>query len=273
MSGPQPWNAHLYAIREPILALLQSYGQDLPEPEILHRIQTHLAKNSIQTMDTLIFGSSATNSEAMLRQNLLQSMILLPHHHPDREPVSPALELTARALADLYENPTIDIFVIVAGSPEIIPLLRLIKRKNKLSYLISPQTGPATISHQYADIHQYLEDLLQLPPPNPSTHRQDALETLLAVDTDTISQLDLRRATEAARYFHRSHIHHRAASTGNPVPLQSYLTIAAQATARHPSEVLSTLRLAHHLKYLTIYEDPQWGLCIKEGENITNCEV
>jgi hypothetical protein len=175
MPDSQPINAIIYALHEPILALLKAYNEAPPEPEIFSRIQTHLAASGIQTMDTIIFGNSENNPESIHPQTLLQTAaVLRPGDISDHEPLSPVLELTARVLTDLHENPAIDVFIIIADSLELIPLLQVIKYKNKLAYLISPQTGPAAVLVQYAHIHEFLEDMLNLLPPAPA-NRQDAI--------------------------------------------------------------------------------------------------
>ena len=75
------------------------------------------------------------------------------------------------------------------------------------------------------------------------------------------------RAKEVARYFYRSRIRERAAAAGEPVNLKGYLGVVARIVNRTPGEIMDDFKLAHCLKYLTIYQDPKRGLCLKEGES------
>jgi hypothetical protein len=131
--------------------------------------------------------------------------------------------------------------------------------------VISTQNGFNPIVTRYADFHEYIEDIFGLTPP---IVNEDPLETLIAIDADTVSLLNFRRAKEVARYFYKSHIRERAASLGKPVNLKGYLDVVAKVVNRHPDEIMFDFKLAHCLKYVTIYQDLERGLCLKEGKNM-----
>ena len=258
-------NAIVYIDYENILELLKSYHQGPLEMHFFERVQDHLKKSGLKIIDFIAYGNFAQKSSTK-HQTRLQSLSIQTRQVSNNDKNSGDLELTVEVLRDLYENPGIDIFVIISSDRDIIPLLKAIHYKNKLSYVISAQNDLGVYANplvtQYADLHEYIEDIFNLTPP---VVTEDPLETLIAIDADTISLLAIRRAMEVARYFYKSHIWERSSALGKPVSLKGYLDVVAGVVNRHPDEVLNDFRLAHCLKYVTIYQDPEWGLCLKGG--------
>lgn len=72
------------------------------------------------------------------------------------------LELTVDALRVLYKNSNINFFVIISSDRDIIPLLKAIKYENKTSYVLSTQNGFNKTVAEYADFHEYIEEIFNL---------------------------------------------------------------------------------------------------------------
>jgi hypothetical protein len=53
---------------------------------------------------------------------------------------------------------------------------------------------------------------------------------------------------------------------GKPVSLKGYLEVIAWVLKRSANELLEDFKLGHSLKYITLYEDTNKGLFIKEGK-------
>jgi hypothetical protein len=67
---------------------------------------------------------------------------------------------------------------------------------------------------------------------------------------------------EVAHYFYKSHIWERASVSGKLVNLKGYPEVVAKVVNHHPDEILDDFKLAHSLKYVTIYQDPGSGGCV-----------
>lgn len=262
-----PLNAIVYTDYENILEILKSYNQDALEIHFFEKIQDYLQKSGLNIIDFIVYGNFSKSSLNIQLQSQFQSLGIQTRQTSQN---SGDLELRVEALRDLYENSLIDIFVIISGDPDIIPLLKTIRDKNKLSFVISSQTGFNAIVTQYADHSEYLEDIFNLCPP---VVNEDPLETLLNIDPDTVSLLDIRRAKEMAIYYYKSLIIKHASMVSEPVSLKVYLKAVAGLFNRHPDELLFDFRLAHCLKYVTIYQDPERGLCIKEGKKMEEVQA
>lgn len=262
-------NAIVYADYENIFELLKVYGKEPVELNFFAVIEERLKQSGLNLIDIIFYGDFETNPKLAGEQSFLRGMGYQIRHTSANGLNSGELEITVEALTHLYENPNLEVFVIISGDRDIIPLLKTITHKNKLSYLISIPNGQSAgsklLAGQYADFHESLEEIFHL---TPVAKLEDPLETLIAIDADTVSLLSIRRAMEVSRYFYKSHILKRASLLGKPVNLKGYLQVVARIADRHPDEIMTDFRLAHCLRYITIYPDPERGLCIREGEKM-----
>jgi uncharacterized LabA/DUF88 family protein len=155
-----PLRAIIYANYENILELLKNYGKNPLEIDFFRVIQDRLAAAGLKVIDFIVYGNFEKRSSSGDHQSILQGMGLQTRHVSDNRKNSGDLELTVDALKDLYKNSNIDIFIIISSGRDIIPLLKTIKYKNKLSYVISTQNRFNQTVAQYTDFHEYIEDFL-----------------------------------------------------------------------------------------------------------------
>jgi hypothetical protein len=112
----------------------------------------------------------------------------------------------------------------------------------------------------------YIEDLFDLGELEPPvTVNLNLIETVV-VDPLTIDPEKIERAREVANYFYKSKIWRKSLIDGSPVRLKGYLEVITWVLKRSVNELLEDFRLGHALKYITLYAEPNKGLCIKEGE-------
>jgi uncharacterized LabA/DUF88 family protein len=273
-------NAMVYVDYENILELLKAYGKDPLEIDFFRVIQSRLAGAGVKIIDFLVYGNFEKKSAWGSQQTFLRAMGLQTRHASNNGKNSGDLELTVDALRDLFKNPNIDIFVIISSDRDIIPLLKTIKYENKLSYVYSTHNGFNQIVAKYADFHEYIEAIFQLVPLEPAPVVQnmagDLTLGLIAgstaglndIDLETATHEDIERAREVAHYFYHSHIWAKSSILGKPVGLKGYLDVVARVVKRSPDSVLNDFKLAHSLKLITIYRDPERGWCLKEGEQM-----
>jgi uncharacterized LabA/DUF88 family protein len=263
-------NAMVYVDYENILELLKIYGKDPLEIDFFRVIQSRLMAAGVKIIDFLVYGNFEKKAAGGNQQTFLRAMGLQTRHASNNGKNSGDLELTVDALKDLYKNPNIDIFVIISSDRDIIPLLKAIKYENKLSYVYSTHNGFNQIVAKYADFHEYIEAIFQLALPEPVALVQDMAGGFGEADPEAAGTENIQRAREVAHYFYHSHIRARAAILGKPVSLKGYLDVVARVVKRSPESVFNDFKLAHALKYITIYRDPERGLCLKEGEQMEN---
>lgn len=268
----------VYVDYENILELLKVYGKDPLEIDFFRVIQSRLAGAGVKIIDILVYGNFEKKTAGGSQQTFLRAMGFQTRHASNNGKNSGDLELTVDALRDLYKNPNIDIFVIISSDRDIIPLLKTIKYENKLSYVYSTRNGFNQIVAKYADFHEYIEAIFQLVLPEPAPVFQNTAGDLAFGLTAGLSDIDLttatrehiERAREVAHYFYHSHIWAKSSILGKPVSLKGYLDVVARVVKRSPESVLNDFKLAHSLKLITIYRDPERGLCLKEGEQMEN---
>ena len=276
-------NAMVYVDYENILELLKIYQKSPLEIDFFRVIQSHLILAGIKIIDFLVYGNFEKRNAGGNHQTFLRAMGLQTRHASNHGKNSGDLELTVDALKDLYKNPNIDIFVIISSDRDIIPLLKTIKYENKLSYVFSTQNGFNQIVARYADFHEFIEPIFQLVPPEPVAFCQELAGFPIDLSSscnngfpgnfdkfgpEAVSAGQIKRAHEVAHYFYHSHIRAKSAILGKPVSLKGYLEVVTRVVKRSPEQVLNDFKLAHSLKLVTIYRDPERGLCIKEGEEM-----
>ncbi|MCL6592068.1 MAG: NYN domain-containing protein [Firmicutes bacterium] len=257
-------NAVVYVDYENILELLKQYGKDPLEIGFFKVIQAKLRESDLKIIDFIVYSNFEKKSINSRQQTYLRAIGIQTRHASNNGKNSGDLELTVDALRVLYKNPHINTFVIISSDRDIIPLLKAIKYEDRSSYVISTKNGFNQIVVEYADCHQYIEDLFNLPPGLKTA--QPAPELDITYDLSSVTEDGLARAREVARYLYASHIWKRAAGQGEPVSLTGYVNVVARIVNRFPGEILNDFKLAHLLKYVTIYPDQNQRLYLKEGE-------
>jgi hypothetical protein len=252
-----------YVDYENIIKLLKVYGKDPLEIDFFRVIQDRLAVVSLKVIDFIVYGNF--EKKVSNDQSFLRGMGLQTRHASNNGKNSGDLELTVDALKDLYKNPNIGIFVIISSDRDIIPLLKAIKYENKLSYVYSTRNGFNQIVAKYADFHEYIEDIFTLAPIDRVTITPDEITAFIDIDPAIVSPEKIRRAREVCKCFYTSQIWTKSSILRKPVHLKGYADVVARVVHRSPDEVLEDFKLAHCLKYIVIYPEPERGLCLREG--------
>jgi hypothetical protein len=137
------------------------------------------------------------------------------------------------------------------------------------SYVISTRRGFNQVVAEYADTHQYIEDIFHLTADLCVREAEVAPEDFsIFFDPATATDEEITRTKEVACYFYNSQIWKRAAKLGEPVSLSGYINVITRVINRFPGELLNDFKRAHCLKYLTIYQDQNHRLFLKQGERM-----
>jgi uncharacterized LabA/DUF88 family protein len=262
----QPNTAVVYVDYENIFEILKQYGKDLLEMDFFRVIQENLKAKGLNIIDIIVFGNFDKKLINSKQQTALRAMGLETRQASNNGKNCGDLELTVNVLRDLYKNPNINVFVVISSDRDFIPLLKEIRYENKLAYVISTRRGFNQTVAEYASIHEYIEDIFSLNPLDSAIINQDPSEASTAIDLLTVGPEKIARAREVAYYFYQSHIWKQAFIFGTPVSLKGYLDVLIKVIKRSADDILEDFKLAHCLKYVTIYQDSIRGLCVKEGE-------
>lgn len=257
----------VYVDYENIVDLLQKNGFDPLKINFFKVIQTKLQADSLNILDFIVYGNFEQKSMHH-QQTLFRTLGLQTRHASNYGKNSGDLELTVDALKDLYKNPNINIFIVISCNRDLIPLLKAIKYENKYSYVISSQNGFNQVVTKYADFHDYIEKIFDLTFQDREVITDASVETAVSVDQLAANPEKIEWAREVASYFYKSKIWKNTFITGNPITLKGYIDVIALIVNRSSDQILKDFKLAHALKYIMIYLNPNKGMCIKEGKRM-----
>lgn len=257
-------NAIVYTDYENICQLLRQYRQDPLAIDFFRIIKKNLRETNLNIIDFIVYANFEKQSMGAKQQTQLRVMGLETRQTFNHGKNSGGLELTVDVARTLYKNPHINVFVIISRGHDIIPLLKAIKSENKFTYLISSRNGFHQTVIEHADFHEYLEDIFHL---NEIAIDEVTVEEWIApFDLSMVTPHEMKNAREVARRLYESQIWKRAAGRDEPVSLNGYIQVISKALSRSPVEILDDFKLAHHLKYVTIYQDPSRRLFLREGQ-------
>jgi uncharacterized protein (TIGR00288 family) len=257
-------NTIVYVDYENISELIEKDPKDPLQMEFFRVIQEKLQESDLKIIDFIVYNNFEKDPQSKKLQSLLRSMGFQARQASVNRKSSGDLELAVDALRTLYKNPNISVFVIISNDRDFIPLLKTIKFENKISYVFSTKNGFNHVMAEYADFHEYLEDIFHLTSPE-AQHALD--ESMLTPDLTNPDQDQIERAKEVSRHFYNSHIWRRSLRQDEPIHLNGYIQVISRIINRSADEILDDFKRAHFLKYVTIYQDPSRGqLFIKQGE-------
>ena len=270
------FNTKVYVDFENIYTILKKSGHDPLEIGFFEVLRRKMEAEGMYINDFIVY---ANFEQAPLNkyQTVLRKMGFATRHSAIEGKNCGDLELAVDALRDLYTNQNLDIFVIITNDRDFTPLLKSISAENKISYVFSTKSSFNPVLLNFSAFHMYLEDLFNLgdlETPVTSvktlTVNQDLIDPAvtdpLGAGAPTIDQDQIARAREVAFYFYRSKIWRKSSLDGKPITLKGYLDVIIRVLKRSADELLSDFRLAHSLKYLTIFQDQHKGECITQGE-------
>jgi uncharacterized LabA/DUF88 family protein len=264
-------NAAIYVDYENIYELLKLYGKNPFDidffPVIIKKLKNEYR---FKIIEFIVYSNFEKKEFQGRQQTLIQKLGIETRHSSNSGKNCSDLELTVDALRTLYKNPNVDVFVLISSDRDIIPLIKAIKYENKIAFTISTKKGFNLIVTKYTDYHEYIEDIFHLKdashdevPPEACQLRESGLkfEDSYRMVTDE----DIERAKEVSKLFYGSNVWKKYEQTGEIISLKGYINILAKTVIRNQAQILEDFKLAHHLEYIFIYNDPKKGLCLKEG--------
>jgi uncharacterized LabA/DUF88 family protein len=265
-------NAVVFVDYENIASFMkEQFGKDPLEVDFFRVIQQKIERHKqIQIIDCIVYGNFEDLSPENSRlQTFLRSKGIETRQVSYNGKNCGDLELTCDVIRILYRNPCINTFVIVSNDRDFIPLIKLIKYETKVSYVLSFRNDFNTKVAEFADYRGYLEDIFKLTPIK--QEENEPVEWDAAFSLENIGAKEIAQAKEVSQRLYSSHIWKQASRLKEPINLNGYIKVISKAINRFPGEILDDFKLAHHLKFVTIYKDPKQRLCIKQGEKQNEC--
>ena len=257
-------NATVYIDYENIFELLKRYGVNPIDinffPVILDKFKNVYGLNIVECIAYCNFEKKPFQGK---HQTLLQHLGLQTRHSSSNGKNCSDLILTVDTLTTLYKNPNINVFVIVSSDRDMIPLLKAIKYENKFAYVLSTKNGFNPIVTNYADHHEYIEDIFNL---TSDMLAPEEDELTFNINPDSFYQEDIQNAQEVSKLLYHSNVWKTFEMEGEPVTLKGYMNIIAKKIKRNSSQILKDFEIAHYYQYITIYKDQNRGLCLKKGD-------
>jgi len=244
--------SNIYIDYENIFEILRRHQQN---PVTIFPIILNKLKESFNIVDCIAY-SNFEKKEGR-HQTILQSLGIQTRHTANILKNSTDVMLTVDALTILYKNSNIKVFVIISSDRDMIPLLKAIRHENRLSYVISTRSGFNPIVSSFADYHEFIEDILSLPPEPPKENLD------FGVIPAELTPERIKQVKELCQFLYSSKIWNTHETTGEVITLKGYIPVVSKIidVAKRDFEI------AHHLGFLELYQDERKGLCIRKGQN------
>lgn len=258
-------NTCIYIDYENIFELLKKYGVTPMQIDFFEKLKKRFYESlKLNIIDFIVYGNfERTNLFDANHQTKLQSLGVQTRHTSNNGKNSGDLEMTVDALNTLHKNHIIDVFVLISSDRDIIPLIKAIKAENKITYVISTKTGFNKIVAEYADFHEYIEDIFCL---SEDMIQENALADGFNFHFNHLSNREVEQAKEVSKLLYVSKIWSHYENFGTKISLKGYSAMITGVTSRLQEEIIDDFKVAHYLKYITLYHDPHKGICIKEGD-------
>jgi hypothetical protein len=256
--------ATVYIDFENVYTIFVRTGKEPLKLDFFRMVKEKLRTEGLTIIDFIVYGNFECTPLNKL-QTSLRKMGLQTRHSAGNGKNCSDMELTVDVLKDLYKNKYIEVFVIISINRNIIPLVKTINAENRLSYVFSTKDSFNPIVTQFSSFYAYIEDLLDFGS-DLAPFNQDQIVTTVSIDQLTANPKKIEQAREVTSYFYNSNIWKKSFIYGEPVRLKGYIDAIIGVVKRSANDIINDFKLAHTLKYVTLYSEPNKGLCIKAGE-------
>jgi hypothetical protein len=258
-------NAVIYVDYENIFETLDHYGADPLEinffPIVLDRLKTVHRFNPINC--NVYFNFTKFDCQ---HQNVLQRLGLTLCPSMYRGKNSSDLLLTVDSMTTLYENPTIEAFVIISSDRDMAPLIAKVRGKGKLTFLMTEKRVMNRTLINEADIHEFVEDVFDLKAEMLVSPQDRALLTNICHENITLETM--AQAKQVSVLLYKSNLWRVSQEENDPVTLEGYITQLSKRVHRDIDKLRQDFEVANCLGYVTIYRDEKKDcLCLKRGKS------
>jgi hypothetical protein len=163
--------------------------------------------------------------------------------------------------------PHIDVFVLISCDRDLIPIVKALKAKNKVVFIISTEKGTHNIVKTYADYYMLIDDLFDL---GEKPSDDDTREIVPQAKKESISDKDREKARELCRLFYSSTRWKEYKRDGIPITLIGYVKQVTRKMLLLEIEIHRLIDIACELGYISVFEktvDGKLAQYLKDGDN------
>ena len=245
----------VYIDYDNVLERFSKLGVTVEGLSFFEKLKEHLESKGLYVCDIVAYANfEKSDLHSVNHQSQLIRKGVLPKHCSSDGKNSGDLEMTVDVLVDLFKNKTIDAFVIVSNDRDFIPLIKTIKKEDKLAILSCSEKGLNQIISTYADITFFFEEMFELPEKSPT--RGTAIDKANSMDVAEISDELKKKAQEAADVLFNSSVWEKhEKNPSEPIKLIGISLFIAKGMKVQKDDAIKYLEVAHRLGFAELYMD------------------
>jgi uncharacterized protein (TIGR00288 family) len=249
-------NAMVFVDYENIHRRLLDYGKSVVDEDIIHKIKEYAYNVGLNVLNFYIFANFDNEDfHKTFHQTSLQSQGVTTRHTPNNGKNSSDIQMVVEVMRVLFLNEDVDVFVIISSDRDMIPLLQALKHHNKITFLITTKAGFEKNMINFADNHDYLEDIIDLD--------IDYLNIDVKFTEEDITEKDMENSKQVLILLITSKIWERHMRHGSPINFEEYKKHIVAASKFSEKEVDRLFEIAHLLGWIKLY------IIIRNNENVT----
>jgi mannitol/fructose-specific phosphotransferase system IIA component (Ntr-type)/uncharacterized LabA/DUF88 family protein len=266
-------NTAVYVDYENIYKQLEKYNKNPLEIDFFNKLFEMLQENKFNIRKFIVFTNFDQKEFRETRhQTLIQSWGIETRHTSNYGKNSADLELTVDAMKTLYTDDNIEVFVLISCDRDLIPLIKAIKSKNKIAFVISAEKGTHSIVKTYSDYYILIDDLFGLSKENISGEPGYFSEK----NEMDISDLDIEKAKELCKLFYSSNRWEEYKTKKIAITVVGYVKQLIKKMNLLESEIYRIIGIANALGYISVVEKNVEGRvieCIEQGGNMNEINL
>ncbi|MEI4770917.1 NYN domain-containing protein [Psychrobacillus sp. FJAT-51614] len=256
----------VYVDYDNVLERFSALGVTINQVTFFETIKAKLTEEGLYVCDIVAY-ANFEKSELfnVSHQTQLRHKGILTKHCSSDGKNSGDLEMTVDVLVDLYKEPTVDAFVIVSNDRDFIPLLRAVKKEDKMAILSCSEKGINKTIANYADFVLYFETIFTFP--EKSLIEGTSIEKAGKINVDAISDEDRSKAQTVVEMLYKSNFWRTyEKDNSSPVKLQGYAILVAKHINELKDDVIRYFEIAHSIGMIELFIDPATEqVCIKSA--------
>ncbi|WP_369902394.1 NYN domain-containing protein [Bacillus manliponensis] len=258
--------AIVYIDYDNVLERFSSLNVTVEQLNFFETLKEEFEKRGVYISDIIAYANfEKSELFSVSHQTQLQRKGIQTRHCSNDGKNAGDLEMAVDTIVELYKNPTIQAFIIVSNDRDLIPLLKAIKKEDKLAIYSCSKKGLNGMVSNYADFTLYFEDIFELPERNGT--EGTAIERANNIDVERLNDTDKENAKKVAELLYKSRLWTSYQGDHNQViKLQGYALQVAKILSVLKNDAIKYYEIAHKLEFVELYVDAETEqVCIRDG--------
>ncbi len=247
------YNGVIFVDYENLKNRLEEYKVDpIYKVNIFEGLLEILNKQNINIVDAKAYA----NFYKIQEQTDIQNYCFETKHTNIDTKNSSDIEMSVDILNTLYNRDNIDVFIIVASDRDYVPVLKTIKQRNKISYLISTKNGFNKIVKRFCDHHCFIEDMFKFDERGYKIGENNIKDIL--IEPQEISDYEDNSAKEICEKLKTSFLWTNYIEKDTKISLDGYIKMALKLDEYKENDystIEKYFKIANARKYINLYEE------------------